>query len=60
MGDIQSGWIIEGFGWMKETETRRIWVTKWAIIEEKSFYALNIEVGGHWWSSLIINLCNII
>ena len=47
MGDIQSGQIIKGFGWMKETETRRIWVTKWAIIEEKLFYALNIDVGGH-------------
>ena len=32
---------------MKETEIHRLWVTKWAIIEEKRFYALNIDVSIH-------------
>ena len=59
MGDIQFDRIIEGFGWMKETKIYHLWVTKWAIIGEKSFYALNIDMGGHWSSSLI-NLCNIV
>ena len=43
MGDIQSGWIIKGFEWMKETEIHHLGVIKWAVIEENRFYALNID-----------------
>ena len=32
---------------MKETEIHRLWVTEWAIIEEISFYAVNVNVGIH-------------
>ena len=39
MGDIQSGRITKGFGWMKATEIHCLWVTEWAIIEEISFNA---------------------
>ena len=48
MRDIQSGRIIEGLGLMKEAEIHCLWVTKQAITLENSFYALNIDVGGHW------------
>ena len=47
IGDIQSGWIIKGFGQMKETEIHRLSVTKWVIIEGRTFLALNVRVGGH-------------
>ena len=31
---------------MKETKIHSLWVTKYAIMEKKCFYALNIDVGG--------------
>ena len=32
---------------MKKDEIQRLWFTEWAIIEERSIYALNIDVVGH-------------
>ena len=48
MGDIQSVRIkSRGSDTDKEAEIHSLWVTEWAIIEELSYYAINIDVGGH-------------